>query len=229
MQRSKTMARAFASQFLAPLFLEVFRLVIENEDRQRIVDIAGSWVEINPSAWSTQRDVMIDFRLGYGERDQRAKEIVEIGTLIGQDQAVAHLFGPEKRYNLYKRYLETKGYRDVSSFLADPKTTEPPKPDPMVQLEIAERQSNIELNKRKQDLAEKKADFDARIEQMQADFDKRFATLEYVLKTHEMERKDAETANRIEVAEAEIELARKAQEAAPPENEKATAIISPNG
>jgi hypothetical protein len=229
MQRQKTMARAFASQFLAPLFLEVYRLVVENEKRERIIEIAGSYVPVSPSSWARQRDVTIDFRLGYGERDARAAEFVTIGTMLGQDPALAHLFGTQERYNLYKALMETKGHRDVSLFLKDPQTTEPPQPDPAMTVELELRKQELEINTRKQELAEKKAEGDLELRRQMSDMEQRFNTLSWMLKAQDFDRKQAETENRIEVSQAEIELAREAQEAAPPVNQKATAIISPNG
>jgi hypothetical protein len=229
MQRQKTIARAFATQFLAPLFLEVYRLTIENEKSQKVLEIAGSFVPVTPSSWRRQRDVTIDFRLGYGERDRMAQEYIVLGQTLAADPAIGHLFGPDKRYNVYKAAMEAKGHKDVSLFLADPATVEPPAPDPMMELEMKERTSAIEIAERKQTMAEQKAVKELQLDEMKADFDKRFRALEYTLKVQEVDRKAAETENRIEVAQKEMELAEEAQNSAPPENNKATAIISPNG
>jgi hypothetical protein len=229
MQRQKTMARAFASQFLGPLFLEVYRLVVENENHQRVVDVAGQWVPVTPCDWSNQRDVTIDFRLGYGERDNRAKEYLELGTILAQDPAIAHLYTPQERYNLYKTVFETKGHRDISMFLKNPEQTPPPQPDPLAATELKLREQELELNQRKQDLAEKKESDNATLAQFKADMDRRFKTIEFHIKAMDQDRKQAETENRIEVAEAEIALAQEELAKAPPENAKATAIISPNG
>lgn len=229
MQRQKTMARAFASQFLGPLFLEVYRLVVENEDRERVVEIAGEWVPITPSQWDRQRDVTIDLRLGYGEREARAREYVELGTLLAQDQTIAHLFTATERYNLYKSVLETKGHKNVSMFLKNPEQTQPPQPDPMMMAELELRKQELEINDRKQSLAEAKFQSEDAIAKLSKDMEARFKTMEFALKTQELDRKAAETENRIEVAEAEIALAIEAQAKAPEENQKATAILSPNG
>ena len=228
-QRQKTIARNFATQFLAPLFLAVYQLVIENEKAERVVEVAGSYVPVTPSSWRKQRDIQVDFRLGYGEQERLAVEYLTIGQQLAQDPAIQHLYGPEERYNVYKAAMEAKGHKNVSAFLKNPAETEPPQPDPMMQLEMEERKANIELAKRKQDLAEQKAQMDAQMEQMKQDFETRFRTLEYALKTQEADRKAAETENRIEVAQTEMALAITAQEKATEENVKASAIISPNG
>ena len=229
MQRQKTMSRAFASQFLGPLYLEVYRLVVENEDRERIVEIAGSYTPVMPSAWARHRDVMIDLRLGYGERDNRVNDFIALGTMLGQDPQVGHLFGTEERYNLYKTIMETKGHRAVSMFLKDPSKAEPPKPDPMAAAELKAAEQAIELDARKQALAEQKHKDLMELEQMMADMKARFDTLEYTLKTHDDARKSRETDNRIEVAQAEIALAQEVEDKSPDVNTKTTAIISPNG
>lgn len=229
MQRQKTIARNFATQFLAPLFIEVYRLVIENESSERIIEIAGQYVPVTPSSWRRQRDVSIDFRLGYGERDRLAQEYLVIGQQLAQDPAIQHLYGPEERYNVYVSALEAKGHKDFARFLKNPQEADPPAPDPMVEMELKERQANIEVMMRKQQMAEQKTQMEAEFDRMKADFENRFRTLEYALSVQEQERKAAETENRIEVAEAEIELAREAQAKAPEVNNKATAILSPNG
>lgn len=229
MQRQKTMARSFASQFLGPLFLEVYRLVTENESRERVIDIAGSWVAVTPSQWERQRDVVIDFRLGYGERDNRAREYLELGGMLSQDPAIQHLYGPEQRYNLYKTVMETKGHRDVKSFLADPATAPPPQPDPVVMAELELKKQELALNERKQALAEHKVQQEGALAQLKADMEARFKTLDFATRAQDFDRKQAETENRIEVSQAEIALAIEAQAQAPEANQKATAIISPNG
>jgi hypothetical protein len=133
-QRQKTIARNFATQFLAPLFHAVYQLVIENEKSQRIIDIAGAYVPVTPSSWRRQRDIQIDFRLGYGERERQAIEYLTLGQTLAQDPAIGHLYGAEERYNVYKAAMEAKGHKNISAFIKDPKTTEPPGPDPLMQL-----------------------------------------------------------------------------------------------
>lgn len=41
-QRQKIIARNFANQFVRPLFHEIYRLVVENEDQEKIVELVGS-------------------------------------------------------------------------------------------------------------------------------------------------------------------------------------------
>lgn len=226
MQRQKIIAREFATQFLKPLFVEVYRLAVENEKAERIVEIAGSFIPVRPYEWKKLRHVRVDLRLGYGEKERQAQELLQLNQVLASDPTVAHLYTPEHRYRLYKSVWETKGYKQP--FLADPKTAQPPQPDPMQVAEVQKVQKEVEIMDRRMALEEQKAKANYDLEQMRQDMDNRFSTLEFMLKSRDAERKDAETENRIEVSKTEMELARETAEN-PAVEPKANAIISPNG
>ena len=44
----KIMARLFAQQFIKPLYHEIYSLVVENEQAEKIVEIAGNFVRNRP-------------------------------------------------------------------------------------------------------------------------------------------------------------------------------------
>jgi hypothetical protein len=230
MQRQKTIARAFAQQFLKPLYLEVYRLVLENEDRECIAQIAGQFVPVKPSDWAKQRDVTMDLRLGYGEKDQLAAEYIQFGQILASDQVAAPLFGIEQRANLYKYVMELKGHKNTAQFMraVTPDDLNPP-PDPMAvaTLDKLKAEANA-LNSREQ-RAGQEAEAKAGLDQLKTDMEQRFKTLEFMLKNRAEDRMDSETDNRIEISQREMDLAEEAQANDPPANEKSSTIISPNG
>jgi hypothetical protein len=171
----------------------------------------------------------VDLRLGYSERDQTVADLLGIHQMIAGDPQVQHLYGPQQRYNVYKEVLEAKGHKDVDTFIQNPQTAPPPQPDPLQMLELQVKQKELEVMDRKMSLAEAEANHQAQLDEMKSDFDKRFKTLEFMLKSRDADRKDEETQNRIDVARTEMALAEKEEADAPPKNRKATAIISPNG
>ena len=73
MQRQKIIARNFASQFVKTLAHEVYRLVVENETQEKIIEISGAYVRVNPTSWKEKRDVMVELKLGYGEQDRERR------------------------------------------------------------------------------------------------------------------------------------------------------------
>ena len=58
-QRQKIIARHFAS-FLKHLYSEVYALVVENEQTGKIIEVAGSFVPIDPRSWKEKRDVIVE-------------------------------------------------------------------------------------------------------------------------------------------------------------------------
>lgn len=229
--RQKTIAREFANQFLKPLYVEIIRLAMEYETKCRCINVAGDWVEVNPSEWEQLRNVTVDLKLGYGERDATVADLLGVHQMLSADPQVQHLYGPQQRYNLYKDVLETKGHKDVNTYLLDPADprTPKPQPDPLQMLEMQVKQKELEVADRKMQLAENEAQFEAKLQAQKDDFDKRFQTLEWMLKTRNADRQDAETQNRIEISNREMDLEEEAQRTDPPANDKSTAIISANG
>lgn len=224
--RSKVMARHFASQFLTKLYLKVYALGIEH-DKPRILEIAGSYQEITPQQWRRRTDVRVDMTLGYDERAVQAEELMTYDRYMSSNHP--RLYDDAKSFKVMSKVLETKGHKNVQDYLIDPATLPPPEPDPKVQAELQKLQQEIDTAKR--EMALKEANFQHKV-QMDT-FEQQLAQAkleaEINLKTRDADRKDAETENRIDVAQAELELATWEATNAPPENTKATAIISPNG
>ena len=92
MQRQKIIARNFANHFVRPLFEKVYRLVVENEDRDKIVDVAGNWIEVNPKTWVESRNAFVDLHLGYGENSREAQKLLGLHQLMTQDAGLQAVF-----------------------------------------------------------------------------------------------------------------------------------------
>jgi hypothetical protein len=224
--RSKVMARHFASQFLTKLYLKIYAIGIEN-DRERVLEIAGSFVSVTPQQWRRRTRIAVKMTLGYDERDQEAQELLTFDKYM--KETGGRLYDEEKQYNVISRVLQVKGHKNVQDFLVDPKTLEPPQPDPRVAAELAKLQKETEMLDREMALKEANAEHKAQLANFEADLKQAFQASEIALKFRDADRKDDETANRIDTAQAELELAIHQATSAPPENTKASAIISPNG
>ena len=85
-QRQKIIARNFANQFVRPLYFEAYRLCVENEDQEKIVELSGNYVQINPATWNEKRDVMVELRLGYGEQEKEAKSYSQFTPCLAKTQ-----------------------------------------------------------------------------------------------------------------------------------------------
>jgi hypothetical protein len=224
--RSKVMARHFASQFLTKLYLKIYAIGVEN-DRDRILEIAGSFVEVTPQQWRRRTDVSVKMTLGYDERDQEAQELLTFDSYMMEKHP--RLYPEQQQYNVLSRVLQTKGHKNVQDFIVDPASLQPPEPDPKAMAEVAHLQKQTEVLDREIALKEGNAQLKAQIDTADLHLKATAQQTELVLKTRDADRKDAEVANRIDTAQAELELAIHQATTAPPENTKASAIISPNG
>jgi hypothetical protein len=138
MIRQKICARNFAEQFLKNLYLEVYRLIIENEKTERIIEIAGEWTPVDPASWPDRKDVVAEVSVGYGEREKETQKWLAVDSYMAQDPRFQPVYTPDRRYHVISQVLRSMGIKDVNSVVADPSTIEPPKPPEPSALEQAE-------------------------------------------------------------------------------------------
>lgn len=226
--RTKVIARQFALQFVSELYLKVYRLVVENESEERIIEVAGSFTPVTPAQWASRRSVDVDMTLGYGERDKRVDELFTLNKVLGEDQGFSRMYGETQRYELMKEALEIKGIKNIARFLADPKTLGEPTPDPMKAAELEELKKKTEVQERQMKLRETQVGKEIERKDTDTKLKVEAQSEEILLKKADQARKDAETNNRIDIGLAELDLAIEASVNADPENVKLTAIASPN-
>ena len=223
-QRQKIVARNFANHFLVPLYLEVYRLVIENEDKKKVVELAGEWMEITPNRWSERLDVQVALKLGYGEQENEAKKYLGLHQMLTADPGIQPMYTLDKRYNMLRSFLEKSGVKNVNDYLKPPQEIEPPKPDPMVLMQLEMEKKKIELQERQVMVSEAKAANDAKVDQMSHDLDRMKTMIDLMVSQREIERKEFDSTSRAEIAMTELEML-KANE---PQETKQTQIVSPN-
>ncbi|API58516.1 hypothetical protein BSL82_03675 [Tardibacter chloracetimidivorans] len=224
--RTKIIARNFALQFVSQLYLKVYQLAIENETEEKIVEIAGSFVRATPSQWRSRRDVAVDMTLGYGARDQAVEELLVADKALSEKQA--RWYGDKQSYNVWKRAMEIKGWKNIQEIITDPDTLPPPEPNPLQKAELDEKLKNIDVAERQMALRERQVEREDSRKDAELAI-RRIDTLQGIkLKSAEQARKDRETDNRIDIGLAELDLAIEAQVNASPENTRLTAIASPN-
>lgn len=220
-QRQKIIARNFG-KFVKELWLEVYRLIIENEDKQRIFEYAGNYVEINPSAWEERKDVTVSLHLGYGEQEKEAAKLVQLYQALAQDPALQPMFSVAKRHRLIQDAATKQGIKNIDDYLERPENVEPPQPDPMAmkELEIKDKQAQAALLNSQANAEKIKAESQEKL--MKLEIEKLKLLHQIETSKRDSDRKDADVANRIDVAQREIELA----EQVPPEGQRG--IFSPN-
>ena len=208
-QRQKIIARNFASQFVKPLFHEVYRLCVENEDAEKIVEIAGSYVQVTPSSWKDKRDVMVELHLGYGEQDREAQKMLAMHQLFSQDPAMQALYQLPNRYAMMKTVLENQGILNVDDYLTSPDQLPPPQPDQAQEMQMQMAAKQLELQERQTQIAELKAQTDAEIAALKFELEKTKAEAQHALQSDNQDLKEAQFAHKQMVDEGELEVLRR--------------------
>lgn len=142
--RQKVIARRFG-EFIKSLYMLVNQLVVENADKQFSIELAGDWVQVDPSMMSMRKDVSLDVSLGYGEKEKEATKYLMIDKYLAGDPRIAPYYTGPERYTVLTRTLQAMGVKDVSSILKDPSKTPPPPPNPQMQLDMAKTKAETDL------------------------------------------------------------------------------------
>lgn len=220
-QRAKIIARNFANQFLKPLFHEAYRLVVENEQSEKVVDIAGGFVQIDPRNWKEKRDVMVEMKLGYGEQEREAQKYLALHQLMTQDPSLQPLYGIENRYNMMKSILEQQGILNVNEYLTSPEQLPPPQPDQAAQMQMQMAAKQMELQERQTAVAEQKVATQAQQAAAKTELDAVKAQSQFALQSDQQDLREAEFAHKQKVDEGELELLKT--------TEDRRGIVSPTG
>lgn len=220
--RQKIVARNFGN-FLCEVFVEIYRLVLENENKQSVVELAGRWVDIDPSTWIERKDATVTLHLSQNDAQAEAMKYTNLMSMASQNPQLARMMGERGLYNGAVKVLKLTGIKNTAELLTPPEKLDPPQPDPFMvkKLENETKDSDARLlmaqaAMEKAKVADKNHEMVAMLNQMKFDLDR-------FLKTADSHRKDMDVANRIDVSQRELEIVEKA-----PVTESAKTIVSPN-
>ena len=208
-QRQKIIARNFANQFVKPLYFEAYRLCVENEDQEKIVELSGNYVGINPSTWDERRDVMVELRLGYGEQAKEAEKLLSVHALFSQDPTIAPLYGMENKFRMLKSILEQQGILNVEDYLTNPEQLPPPEPDPAQEMQMQMQQKQLELQERQTAVAEQRLQLDMMQAQSKIEMDQVKAQASHALQSDNQDLKEAQFEHKVLIDVGELEILRK--------------------
>lgn len=221
-QREKIIARNFADQFIKPLYLEVYRLVLANQTKEAVIKVAGSFQRILPSDWMERNDATIELKLGYGEQDRESQKYLAMHQLMSADPSMQGMYSPVNKYNVLKAAFEKAGVKGISEFITHPENVPPAQPDPMMVKQVELEERKVGVQEKQADVSAQKVSVNAELEQMKIELQHMSLELQRFKTEREQERKDFDSSSRAAIAVEELEMAK----AVP--NEDKNAIISPN-
>jgi len=165
----ETIARVFAETGMKQLMRGLLKLVVENQDKPRMVRLRNQWVPIDPRSWNTEMDVVVNVALGRGTDDDRMQFL---NAVAQKQESIFASMGPQNQLVGMQEYratlakmVELAGFKDASQFFTDPAKVPPaqppaPPPDPtqlLAQVEAEKIKAQIATDAAKLDLERQKA------------------------------------------------------------------------
>jgi len=167
-QHIEMIARIFAETGMRKLFRGILKLVVENQDRERVIRLRNKFVPIDPRSWDTNMDVVANVGVGDGTLEDRIGVLAQVAQ---RQEQILQTVGPNNpivtlgQYtNTLTKMLELAGIKDSANYFNQlPMDYEIPQQDPkpspeevlaMVQAEsikadIQKKAAELELDREK--------------------------------------------------------------------------------
>lgn len=178
--RKEDYARSIAHG-LRRAFSCMLRLMVENQDRERMIRLRKQWVPMNPQAWSAEMDVTINVGLGAGNRD---RDLAMLQGIAGKQEMIMQVLGPDNPLCGVKQYfttlqmmVEAAGVKGPERFFPDVSE------DIIAQMKAAAQQKQqapdpkLMAEQAKLQIAQQKAMMDGQIAQANAQADQQMAQM----------------------------------------------------
>lgn len=152
MARIELIARIFAETGVQDLYRLVHSLSLKHARDKEIFKLRGEFVQVDPRAWETRREMTIDVGLGIGD-DAQQVQALQMLIQAQMNMLPMGLSTPAMLYNSMARLTEMMGFKDVESFWqkpqVDPQTGQPMQPQqpPNPEAQAAEMKAQIEQAK----------------------------------------------------------------------------------
>lgn len=151
-KRKLLIARNFADGF-KEAYKKVLRLVINHQDRARVIRLRNEWIPMDPRSWNSDMDLTVNVGLGHGTKESQAMaDRLMLQVMQGIVTMQGGLEGPivtgENLHYVLKRAAANMGYTDPDRVFSDPNSPEimqamqqkAQRPDPKMQAFMAELQ-----------------------------------------------------------------------------------------
>jgi len=157
--RIELIARVFAETGVKSLFLDIHRLLQQNQDKRKWFKLNGQWAQIQPTEWRERSRMTINVGLGTGNKDRITSNLT---ALLQVQERLIGIVPPhvmyQHAYRTMEKFVEASDLGEVSEYFPDPQAVmqaaqqaaqQPPPPDP--QMEAIKIQQQIEGEKLKLD------------------------------------------------------------------------------
>jgi hypothetical protein len=148
-QHIEMIARIFAETGLRKLFTGILKLVVENQDRARMIRLRNTFVPIDPRSWDAKMDVVVNVGVGDGTVEDRIAILNQVAMrqemLIKETGPNNPVVSVQQYTNTLTKMLQLAGIKDSQNYFnqlpADFQLPEPPAPKPTPEEMLAQVQA----------------------------------------------------------------------------------------
>ena len=126
-RRIMVMARNLAENFLKPLMFDIYKIAIESETQEKLVQLDGQFVPVNPQGLGARTEMSVAVALTPEEQMQEAQMLLSLDQQFSMnpaDPTVSGLYGAQQRHAMLSRAYELMGIKSGDSYLVNPNTPE---------------------------------------------------------------------------------------------------------
>jgi hypothetical protein len=173
-QHIEMIARIFAETGMRKLFTGILKLVIENQDRARMIKLRNIFVPIDPRSWDANMDVIVNVGVGDGTIEDRINILNQVAMrqemLIKETGPNNPVVSVQQYTNTLTKMLQLAGIKDSQNYFnqlpADFQLPQPPEPKPTpeemlaqvqaqsIQADIQKKAAELQLDREKALLAD---------------------------------------------------------------------------
>lgn len=219
LQNAASMRVEHIARMMSPafevLFSVVHELVSKHQQKKDVVKLNGKWVNIDPTAWKTRRDVKISVGVGAGNKESMMQALMVQAQ--GQTQMLmggVPVVKPENLYNTLMEVSKLQGYSNPDKYWTDPAKVPPapPQPNPellKLQADQQNAQMDGQIKMKELELDKYKADQGVVVEKYKADLDSQTTLqIEQMRLNGQAEMKGAELHNQAQLKRFEADHSR---------------------
>jgi len=168
-QHIEMIARIFAETGLRKLFTGVLKLVIENQDKERMVRLRNTFVPIDPRSWDANMDVIVNVGVGDGTIEDRINILNQVAMrqemIMKETGANNPVVSLPQYTNTLTKMLQLAGIKDSQNYFnqlpVDFQLPPPPEPKPtpeemLAQVQVQSIQADIQKKAAELDLERQK-------------------------------------------------------------------------
>ena len=148
--RVELIARNFAETGVKGLMQRIYKLLLKNQDKERVVMLRNEWVPVRPDAWNDKFDCTVSVALGNGNKDQQLSHLSIMLQFAGDAmRGGLPIVNMQNMYNIGAAMVRNMGFQNVSDFLTDPSQSPqgqgPSQEEQMAAMEMQLKQKELEI------------------------------------------------------------------------------------